>query len=228
MASQIPPHLITEGTIPFSPPGTDKKCSTWYKIFGSLEKSSRIPLLVIHGGPGLSHDYLLPMQELWSSHQIPIIFYDQIGNGKSTHLPETKGDETFWKEELFWDELDNLIQGLGLKEYDVLGQSWGGMMGSKWAGIRKPKGLRRFIISNSPADLNAWERAYARYRKSLPEDVETKLRRGEEAEDWEGKEYEEALMYFFLKHMITVNPMPAELLESLAWAGRDGTVAMTM
>ena len=101
-------------------------------------------------------------------------------------------------------------------------------MGSKWAGIRKPKGLRRFIISNSPADLNAWERAYARYRKSLPEDVETKLRRGEEAEDWEGKEYEEALMYFFLKHMITVNPMPAELLESLAWAGRDGTVAMTM
>ena len=168
------------------------------------------------------------MQELWSSHQIPIIFYDQIGNGKSTHLPETKGDETFWKEELFWDELDNLIQGLGLKEYDVLGQSWGGMMGSKWAGIRKPKGLRRFIISNSPADLNVWERAYARYRKSLPEDVETKLRRGEEAEDWEGKEYEEALMYFFSKHMITVNPMPAELLESLAWAGRNGTVAMTM
>ncbi|KAK0115571.1 hypothetical protein ONS95_000152 [Cadophora gregata] len=142
--------------------------------------------------------------------------------------PETKGDETFWKEEIFWDELDNFIQGLGLKEYHVLGQSWGGMMGSKWAGIRKPKGLRKLVISNSPADLNEWEKAYAGYRKLLPEAVEAKLRKGEGAEDWEGKEYEEALMYFFSKHMITVKLMPAELEESLAWAGRDGTVAMTM
>ncbi|KAH7371465.1 proline iminopeptidase [Cadophora sp. MPI-SDFR-AT-0126] len=228
MAAPISPDSIKEGTIPFTPPGTDKSCQTWYKIFGSLQTTSRLPLIVLHGGPGLSHDYLLPMQELWTLHRIPVIFYDQIGNGKSTHLPETKGNETFWKEEIFWDELDNLIQGLGLKEYDVLGQSWGGMLGSKWAGIRNPKGLRRLILSNSPADLNEWERAYAGYRKLLPEDVEAKLRKGEDAEDWEGKEYEEALMFFFSKHMITVKPMPAELLESLAWAGRDGTVAMTM
>ncbi|KAH7319379.1 proline iminopeptidase [Rhexocercosporidium sp. MPI-PUGE-AT-0058] len=228
MASQISPDLITEGTIPFSAPGTDKRCATWYKVFGSLQESSRIPLVVLHGGPGLSHDYLLPLQELWSQHQIPVILYDQIGNGKSTHLPETKGDEKFWKEELFWDELDNLIKGLGLKEYDVLGQSWGGMMGSKWAGVRKPKGLRRLILSNSPADLNEWEKAYASYRKLLPEDVEAKLRKGEEAEDWEGEEYKEAMMYFLGKHMITVKPMPAELLETLAWAGTDDTVVMTM
>ncbi|KAG4442476.1 hypothetical protein IFR05_002078 [Cadophora sp. M221] len=225
---EISPDLITEGTIPFSAPGTDKLCETWYKLFGSLKTTSRIPLVILHGGPGLSHDYLLPLQELWSRHQIPVIFYDQIGNGKSTHLPETKGDETFWKEELFWDELDNLIGSLDLEEYDVLGQSWGGMMGSKWAGIRKPKGLRRLIISNSPADLNEWEKAYASYRKLLPEDVEAKLKKGEEAEDWVSKEYEEAMTFFFARHLVTIDPMPAELLDSLAWAGKDDTVAMTM
>lgn len=224
----IPADQVTEGTIPFSAPGTDKPCETWYKIFGSLKTSSRIPLVVLHGGPGLSHDYLVPMNELWAQHQIPVIFYDQIGNGKSTHLRETKGDESFWKEEIFWDELDNLIAGLGLKEYDVLGQSWGGMMGSKWAGIRKPKGLRKLILSNSPADLNEWEKAYASYRKLLPADVEAKLKKGEEAEDWESPEYEAAVMFFFSRHMITVDPMPTELQESLAWAGKDDTVAKTM
>ncbi|KAL2063351.1 hypothetical protein VTL71DRAFT_5156 [Oculimacula yallundae] len=226
--SQIPSDFITEGTVPFSARGTDKPCTTWYTVFGSIKTSSRIPLIVLHGGPGLTHDYLLPLQELWSLHEIPVIFYDQIGNGKSTHLPGMKGDEDFWKEDIFWDELDNLLATLGLKEFDVLGHSWGGMLGSKWAGIRKPKGLRKLILTNSPAGINEWEKAYASYRKLLPEDIKAKLKKGEEAEDWKGADYQEAMMYFFGKHVITVDPLPADFLESFAWAGKDDTVSMTM
>lgn len=102
------------------------------------------------------------------------------------------------------------------------------MLASKWSGVRKPKGLRRLILSNSPADLDIWEKAYAEYRELLPEDVKEKLRNGKEAEDWKGAEYEEALVFFFKKYMCTADPMPPELQESFAWAARDGTVSLTM
>lgn len=58
-------------------------------------------------------------------HSIPIVFYDQIGNGESTHIKDKPAD--FWNPELFMDELDNLLKHLGIYEnFDLLGHSWGG------------------------------------------------------------------------------------------------------
>ena len=56
---------------------------------------------------------------------IPVVFYDQIGNGASSHCPGVPPD--FWTPELFMDELDNLLKSLGIyDDFDLLGQSWGG------------------------------------------------------------------------------------------------------
>jgi pimeloyl-ACP methyl ester carboxylesterase len=98
---------VSEGTIPFYFKGDTLR--TWYKVFGhiSLRNGPR-PLVVLHGGPGLSHDYLIPISDIASfpEHRA-IIFYDQIGNGQSTHLPHK--DQAFWKIDLFIDELVNLL-----------------------------------------------------------------------------------------------------------------------
>ena len=122
------------------------------------------------------------MSELHDLYGIPIVFYDQIGNGRSTRLRETRGDESFWVEKLFIDELLNLIKSLGLDEsgYDVLGHSWGGMMGSTFAGLR-PKGMRKLVLSHAPADLAAWEKAYGEYRKAMPQEVQDTLKKHEDA-----------------------------------------------
>lgn len=103
-----------EGTIPFSIPGISKPCETWYKIIGDL-KSGITPCVIVHGGPGFTHDYLIQLKDLNERYGIPVVFYDQIGNGRSTHLQEKKGDEGFWVEELFWRELEGLVQGLGIE-----------------------------------------------------------------------------------------------------------------
>lgn len=56
---------------------------------------------------------------------IPVIFYDQLGNGESTHLPDAPKD--FWKPELWVDELNNLLAHLGIADdFDLIGNSWGG------------------------------------------------------------------------------------------------------
>ena len=75
-----PGPLSKEGTIPFA--FGDDTYQTWYKIYGEL--GSRRPLVVVHGGPGISHDYLVPHSDLNVNASIPIILYDQIGNARST------------------------------------------------------------------------------------------------------------------------------------------------
>ena len=72
----------------------DKACKIYCKIVGDLSKDE-VPLLVLHGGPGAGYDYLYGLMDLWTKYKIPVIFYDQIGNGRSKHLPETAGDEPF-------------------------------------------------------------------------------------------------------------------------------------
>lgn len=134
---------IVEGEAPFKIPRVDKECKTWYKICGDIS-ASRTPVIVVHGGPGLVHDYLSSLVDLAApAHSLSVVFYDQCGNGRSTHLPEKRGDTTFWTEELFIAEFENLLQHLGIQNsYNVVGHSWGGMLMARYAS-RRPKGLRR-------------------------------------------------------------------------------------
>lgn len=220
---------ITEGEIPFSIPSISKDCKTWYQIHGPHPSTTTTrPLLLLHGGPGIPHNYLLPIADLASTHSVPIIFYDQIGCGRSTHLPEKKHDTDFWTVDLFLRELDNLLTHLNIKEnYDLLGQSWGGMLGACHA-IRQPSGLKNLIIANSPADMGSWLEAANRLRSQLPEDVQEVLKRCERDGNEASDEYEEAMMVFYERHVCRVKPFPEDLEESFRQLKEDNTVYLTM
>jgi len=103
------PPPSTEGEAPFDYTAAHKPLQTYYRIFGDL-KSSLTPLVIIHGGPGLSHDLLLSHSDLTSTYSIPIILYDQIGSGRSTHLPETASISNFWTEKIFIAQLEQLLE----------------------------------------------------------------------------------------------------------------------
>lgn len=119
------PLHSAEGEIPFDAPGTSKPCKTWYKVVGKLETP---PLIALHGGPGAGHEYMTPLVDLYEKNGIPIIFYDQIGCGRSTRFPEKVGDTSFWTFDLFTQELENLVTHFNLHQlgFYILGQSWGG------------------------------------------------------------------------------------------------------
>jgi pimeloyl-ACP methyl ester carboxylesterase len=66
-----------------------------------------------------------PHDALYKLYETPIIFYDQIGCGNSTLLPDKPA--SFWSIDFFMDELDNLLSKLGISDdFDLLGASWGG------------------------------------------------------------------------------------------------------
>lgn len=122
-SKQLP---FCDGTADFSVPYSDcVMAKTYYKIYGTLRESSQItPLVCLHGGPGAVHGVIEHLKDLTEKWHIPVVFYDQIGNGHSTHFRDKMGDTQFWKPELFIAELENLLKHLHIEDnFDLFGQS---------------------------------------------------------------------------------------------------------
>ena len=94
----------------------DKPCQTWYNVIVDLKTSSTgRPLVTLHGGPGSCHNYLLlSLSQLPEKYGVPVVSYDQIGNGKSIHYREKRLDIQFWTPDLIMSELENLLEHLGI------------------------------------------------------------------------------------------------------------------
>lgn len=101
--SNFHPEKI-QGRAPFS------YHETWYRITGNMNGTS-LRLVILHGGPGMAHNYLLNFRDLASEHRA-VMHDDQIGCGLSTHLPDASVE--FWSISLFLDELDNLLKHLNI------------------------------------------------------------------------------------------------------------------
>ncbi|MHA7971572.1 proline iminopeptidase-family hydrolase [Rhizobium sp. CAU 1783] len=209
---------ITEGYAPYG------EYKTWYRITGDLG-SDKPPLIVAHGGPGCTHDYVDSFKDIASTGRA-VIHYDQVGNGKSTHLPEKGGD--FWTVPFFRTELHNLIDHLGIRDaYCLLGQSWGGMLAAEFA-VERPAGLKALIIANSPAAMKTWISEANRLREALPPEVQATLLKHEQAETTHSVEYMEATDVFNQRHVCRVVPMPPEVKRTFDAIATDPTVYHTM
>lgn len=124
-----------------------KDAQIYYKTIGQ-----GAPLIVLHGGPGLSHDYLYPqLKILEQSNQV--IFYDQRGSGRST----AKIDEEFISIKTYLSDIEALRKTLNLKKVSILGHSWGGFLAINYA-IAYPENVEKMILSNSvPATSEEYE-----------------------------------------------------------------------
>lgn len=107
------------------------------------------PLIIVHGGPGVSHEYLLPfMGELAKTNWV--IFYDQRGSGKSQVSP----DADSIKLDLFIEDIEAIRKSFGFGKVSVLGHSWGGHLAMLYA-IRHPKAIDKLILSNSMGAISS-------------------------------------------------------------------------
>jgi len=199
---------------------------TWYKVVGDLQSGLR-PLVTLHGGPGISHHYMLPHGDLVSTHSIPVVFYDQIGIGESSHLPDKPKE--FWTPEIFMDELDNLLAHLGISDnFDLLGHSWGGMLAGHYAAVRNPSGLKHLVVANAGASMELWQVGTRQLLEGLPEDVRETIKKHERDGTRDAKEFKDAMQVYNFKHICTVKPWPDQLLKSFGAMDEDPTVYGTM
>jgi L-proline amide hydrolase len=196
---------------------------TWYRVVGDLQ-AGPTPVVICHGGPGAAHDYTEPIANL-SRFGRGCVLYDQVGCGKSTHLPDAPAD--FWTVQLFKDELSDLTRELGIAErYAVVGQSWGGMLAMEYA-LDHPEGLRAIVVADSPASIPLWVEEANRLRADLPQDVQETLTRHEADGTTESKEYVDAVRVYYDRHLCRV-PWPDYVTRSFAQMDEDPTVYHTM
>ena len=208
---------MSEGTIPF------EDGHTWYRVEGELDGGPP-PLVTLHGGPGATHDYLLSLTELARDGRA-VVFYDQLGNGRSTHFPERGAD--FWTVELFVRELHGLVGALGIGDHHILGQSWGGFLAQEYA-LTRPSGLRSLVLADTAASFPRFVEEANKLRAELPPEVEATLRRHEEAGTTDDPAYMEACLVFYGRHLCRVQPWPEEVAAAFEWLEKDPTVYNTM
>lgn len=211
------PH---SGFIPFIYNG--EAFQTWYIYYGKPAiPLLSLPTIILHGGPGFTHGYMDALKDLAGNR--PVILYDQIGNGRSTRLPDKP--TSFWSIDLIVAELENVIKFFGLVRYNIVGHSWGGMLAAEYA-THHPQilgffGLHRMALADSNPQRSLSIRSQAQLLKEFPEDVQQAVMVG-----WKDPpRYRWGLERFLQVHGCTLSPWPVELTTSFDTLFADPTAS---
>ncbi|MEM1152237.1 MAG: proline iminopeptidase-family hydrolase [Pseudomonadota bacterium] len=179
----------------------------WYGITGQLD-SGALPLLVLHGGPGMNHLYLSPLSDL--ADERAVIFYDQLDAGAS----DWPNDPVNWTIDRFLAEIDAVRDALHLKELAIFGNSWGGTLAAAY-GATQPEGLAGLVLSSPLIRTATWIADNAAYRAALPQDTQAILSTCEAEGRTDDPSYEEAVEVFYRRHLCRATPWPEFLQRSL-------------
>jgi len=172
----------------------------WYIVEGA--GAPGVPLLCLHGGPGVPHDYLEPLADLADDR--PVIFYDQLGCGRSA-APD---DPALWTVDRAVQEVAAVRAALGLDEPHLFGNSWGGWLAMEYL-VRGAPAPRTVIISSATASVQEWIEDAAGLRAGLPADMQAVLDRHEE-HGWLGcPEYLAVVAAYYQRHVCRLAPWPA-------------------
>jgi len=200
---------------------------TWYRVVGQLESAARrAPVVICHGGPGATHDYVEPIAEQLHRSGRACVLYDQLGNGRSDHLADA--DPSFWTVELFERELAALAAHLGIAgRYHVVGQSWGGMLALLHA-LERPPGLLSVVAADSPASIPAFVDGCNELLDAMEPQVRDTIRAGERSGETSTPQFQAAVMQFYRRHVCRLETWPDAVVRSFDAMEADPTVYGTM
>src|SRR2546430_7514192 len=122
----------------------------WVKRTGN---NPRLRVLLLHGGPGATHEYLVACDSSLPGAGIEYYYYDQLGSGHSDQPDEP----SLWDLDRFVDEVEQVrgALGLGLDDFVLYGQSWGGLLAIEYA-LHHQEHLRAMVISNMMSSVPAY------------------------------------------------------------------------
>ncbi|MEE8807019.1 MAG: proline iminopeptidase-family hydrolase [Lactimicrobium sp.] len=203
--------MIEEKYVPFH------EYQTYVRIAKADENQNKkaIPVLLLHGGPGSTHNYFEVLDPL--AKQRPVISYDQLGCGNSyvDHHPE------LWNLNTWMEELDNVIQSLHLKKFHLLGQSWGGMLALAYALNKKPEGLTSLILSSTLSSSQLWGKEQRRMLKYMSQEEQDAIRTAEETGNWQDERAQNAIAHYMKLHCADIKDSDPECLRREKRSGTE-------
>lgn len=185
--------------------------NVWFTRVGG---GAGLPLLVVHGGPGLPHTYLRSLERLADEREV--VYWDQLGCGKS----DRPSDRELWTMQRSVAEMRSVVQGLGLNRFHIFGNSWGGMLAQQYA-LDVPSGAASLTISNSIASIPQFAEMVARLKSGLDPATQSAIERHEAAGTTYTAEYQAAIRTWNETYLCRLRPWPPELLAAFAEMGTD-------
>ena len=164
-------------------------------IYGDLKKGT--PLILMHGGPGGCIEKYEALT-LLADKGIPCIFYDQLGCGYSK-LP--KGHFELYNYKTYMDELENLIKYFGLKKFNILGHSWGGMLALEWLTKRECKGLNKVVLFSTLPSTEIWNEEHLKMVSSFPEEERIAIENEFKGLPYDKENHKKGLKRFYNEHV---------------------------
>lgn len=186
--------------------------NVWTKRMGN---NSRMKVLLLHGGPGGTHEFFENFDGYLPNEEIEYIYYDQL----DSYYSDKPNDSTLWTIEHFVEEVEQVRTALNLDKdnFYLLGQSWGGILAMEYA-LKYQDNLKGLIISNMMASIPEYEKyASEVLGPQLPPAVYKEIKAMEAAEDFDNPRYTELVTeHYYTKHVIhkPVAEWPEFLLRS--------------
>ena len=178
----------------------------WYKIVGT---GDGVPLMVLHGGPGVPHNYLNPLSALGKDR--PVIFYDQLGAGKSDHPDDT----TLWNIPAFVNRLEEVRRALGIKKMDIYGHSWGTILGTEYT-LKYPQRVNCLVLASPALSIPRWVKDADSLLTTLPDSVQQTIHQNEAAGTYNSPGYQNAVMVYYSRYLTRKMPWPADVDTTFA------------
>lgn len=174
-----------------------------YHLWTNTQGQGNIHLLALHGGPGGTHEYWedAAYQLKQQGLDVQVTMYDQLGSLYSDQpdYSDPKIAAEYLTYEYFLDEVDEVRDKLGLDNFYLIGQSWGGVLVQEYA-VKYGKHLKGAIISSMVDEIDEYVAAVNRRRQEvLPQTEIDFMRRCEAANDYSNKRYQEDV------HILNIN-----------------------
>lgn len=167
-------------------------------------------VVVLHGGPGGTHDYLIPFADL-ARAGARVVFYDQIGCGRSA-LARATAEYTIDRDV---EDLEELRRKLRLGRIHLIGSSYGGLLALAYA-LAHPEPLRSLVSASGLASVPLTVREMNRLKSELPARVRSALERHEARGEFEDPEYLAAVQVFYRRHLCRLPTWPAEVAYTMS------------
>lgn len=182
--------------IPIQTPSGEFK--VWTKRVGNNPK---IKVLLLHGGPGVTHELYECFDGYFPQEGIEYIYYDQLGS----YYSDQPNDNRLWTNDRFVEEVEQVRKALGLNKdnFYLLGQSWGGILAMEYA-FKYQNNLKGLIISNMMASAPEYNQ-YAEkvLGPKLPKAVFEQIKTFEKNKDYKNPKYADLLFkYYYTEHIL--------------------------
>lgn len=187
------------------------KFNVWTKRFGNNPK---IKILLLHGGPGMTHEYMECFETFFMRQGFEFYEYDQLGS----YYSDQPKDSSLWTTPRFVEEVEQIRQAIGADStnFYLLGNSWGGILAMEYA-LKYQSHLKGLLVANMVASAPE----YGKYAdeilsKQMKPGILSEIRAIEAKSDFDNPRYMELLIpNFYHEHICRLKEWPDGLNRAL-------------